>query len=63
MMMLTVGHKETAADHLHPTFSPDGTGIQIQSAMFSEDNRSRNICIGPVPEAWLKRAHPQKAGR
>jgi oligogalacturonide lyase len=55
MIMLTTGHKETAADHPHPTFSPDGTKIQIQSAMLSADNRAMNICIVPVPEAWLKR--------
>ena len=55
MMLLTTGHKATASDHPHPTFSPDGTRIQIQSAMLSEDNRSMNICIVPVPEAWLKR--------
>jgi oligogalacturonide lyase len=55
MMLLSTGHKETAADHPHPTMSPDGTKIQIQSAMLSADNRSMNICIIPVPEAWLKR--------
>jgi oligogalacturonide lyase len=55
MMMLTTGHKTTAADHPHPTFNADGTRIQIQSAMLSEDGRSMNICIVPVPEAWLKR--------
>jgi oligogalacturonide lyase len=58
MMMLTTGHKTTAADHPHPTFSPDGTRIEIQSAMLSADGRSMNICIVPVPEAWLKRAAP-----
>jgi oligogalacturonide lyase len=57
MMLLTTGHKETAADHPHPTFSPDGTRIQIQSAMLSEDNRSMNICIVPVPDAWLRRTY------
>jgi oligogalacturonide lyase len=57
MMLLTTGHKDTAADHPHPTFSPDGTRIQIQSAMLSEDGRSMNICIVPVPEAWLKRKY------
>jgi oligogalacturonide lyase len=56
MMMLTTGHKTTAADHPHPTFSPDGTRIEIQSAMLSADGRSMNICIVPVPEEWLKRA-------
>lgn len=55
MMLLTTGHKPTAADHPHPTFSPDGTKIEIQSAMLSEDNRSMNICIVNVPESWLKR--------
>ena len=57
MIKLTTGHKETAADHIHPTFSPDGTRIQIQSAMLSEDGRSMNICIVPVPEDWLKRKY------
>ena len=57
MMMLSTGHKATAADHPHPTMSPDGTKIEIQSAMLSADNRSMNICIIPVPEAWLKRKY------
>ena len=55
MMLLSTGHKASAADHPHPTMSPDGTKIQIQSAMLSADNRSMNICIIPVPEEWLKR--------
>lgn len=55
MILLSAGHKVTAADHPHPTFSPDGTKIQIQSAMLSADNRSMNICIIPVPEKWLNR--------
>jgi oligogalacturonide lyase len=57
MITLTAGHKTTASDHPHPTFSRDGTRIQIQSAMLSEDGKSMNICIVPVPEAWLKRSH------
>jgi len=57
MIMLSTGHKETAADHPHPTFSPDGTRIEIQSAMLSADGKSMNICIVPVPEAWLKRSY------
>lgn len=60
MILLSTGHKPTAADHPHPTFSPDGTRIQIQSAMLSEDNRSMNICIVPVPEEWLKRKYDDK---
>jgi oligogalacturonide lyase len=55
MILLSTGHKPTAADHPHPTMSPDGTKIQIQSAMLSPDGRSMNICIIPVPDAWLKR--------
>ncbi|MBN2212849.1 MAG: PD40 domain-containing protein [Bacteroidales bacterium] len=55
MILLTTGHKKTAEDHVHPTFSPDGTRILIQSAMLSKDGRSMNICIVPVPRKWLKR--------
>jgi oligogalacturonide lyase len=57
MIMLTTGHKTTASDHPHPTFSPDGTKFQIQSAMLSEDGKAMNICIVPVPEQWLKRTY------
>jgi oligogalacturonide lyase len=57
MILLSAGHKETASDHPHPTFSSDGTKIEIQSAMLSEDNKSMNICIIPVPEVWLKRKY------
>jgi oligogalacturonide lyase len=57
MMLLSTGHKTTASDHPHPTMSPDGTKIQIQSAMLSADNRSMNICIVPVPDEWLKRKY------
>jgi oligogalacturonide lyase len=55
MIMLSTGHKTTASDHPHPTFSPDCTKIEIQSAMLSADNKSMNICIIPVPDSWLKR--------
>ena len=57
MILLSAGHKTTAADHPHPTFSADGTKIEIESAMLSADNRSMNICIIPVPEEWLKRVY------
>jgi len=57
MLLLSTGHKVTASDHPHPTMSPDGTKIEIQSAMLSEDNKSMNICIIPVPEEWLKRKY------
>ncbi len=56
MIMLTTGHKTTASDHPHPTFNAAGTKIEIQSAMLSDDNRSMNICVIPVPESWLKRS-------
>ncbi len=55
------GHKRTAADHQHPTFNADGTKIEIQSAMLSEDNRALNICVVPVPKAWLARTYSDKA--
>lgn len=57
MILLSAGHKTTAADHPHPTVSPDGTKIEIQSAMLSADGRSMNICVIPIPEAWLKRKY------
>ena len=57
MILLSAGHKTTASDHTHPTFSSDGTKIEIQSAMLSKDNKSLNICVIPVPEKWLKRKY------
>jgi len=57
MRLLSAGHKTTAADHPHPTMSPDGTRIEIQSALLSADGRSMNICIIPVPTEWLKRVY------
>jgi oligogalacturonide lyase len=61
MILLSTGHKATAADHVHPTFSPDGTRIQIQSAMLAGDGRSMDICVVPVPDALLKRTYPKPA--
>ena len=60
MILLTTGHKPSAADHPHPTFHPDGTRIQFQSAMLSEDDRSLNICVVPVPPDWLARTYDEK---
>jgi oligogalacturonide lyase len=60
MRLLTTGHKTTAADHIHPTFHPDGTRIQIQSAMLAEDDRSLDICIVPVPPEWLQRTYDER---
>ncbi|HWA09551.1 MAG TPA: hypothetical protein VG838_08895 [Opitutaceae bacterium] len=52
-----LGQKTTAQDHTHPTFSADSTKIEIQTAMLSEDNRSLNICVVPVPKSWLARTY------
>lgn len=60
MILLSTGHKATAQDHPHPTFSADGTRIEIQSAMLSEDNKSMNICVIPIPESLLKRKYPTR---
>ncbi|MCR4582637.1 MAG: oligogalacturonate lyase family protein [Prevotella sp.] len=54
-ILLTAGHKTTARDHVHPTFKPDGTEIEIQSAMLSEDGRSMNICIVRLPQELIDR--------
>jgi oligogalacturonide lyase len=60
MILLSAGHKETSSDHPHPTFNAGGTEIEIQSAMLSDDNKSMNICIIPVPAEWLKRKENEK---
>ncbi|MBO7467246.1 MAG: hypothetical protein J6T94_06160 [Bacteroidaceae bacterium] len=54
-ILLSAGHKTTARDHVHPTFKPDGTEIEIQSAMLSEDGRSMNICIVRLPQYLIDR--------
>ncbi len=59
MRLLTTGHKTSARDHVHPTFSMDGTRVQIQSAMLSEDGRALNICIVPIPADWLARTYDE----
>jgi len=60
IMLADLGHMTAAADHIHPTFSADGTKIEIQCAMLSENKRSMNICVVPVPDAWLKRTYSDK---
>jgi oligogalacturonide lyase len=52
MRLLSSGHKETARDHPHPTFSADGKRIQIQSAMLSADGRAMNIAVIEIPQSW-----------
>jgi len=61
MLLSDNGHKTTAQDHQHPTFNADSTKIEIQSAMLSENGRSLNICIVPVPKTWLARKYTNQA--
>lgn len=56
--ILLAGPQKRGADHIHPTFNADGTKIQIQSALISEDDRSLNICIVPIPQKLLDRKYP-----
>jgi oligogalacturonide lyase len=60
-MNLLAGPQKTGADHIHPTFNREGTKIEIQSALISQDNRSLNICIVPVPKTFLNRFYSIKA--
>jgi oligogalacturonide lyase len=61
IMLADMGHKTTAADHIHPTFNADGTKIEVQTAMISPDNHTLNICVLPVPKTWLARTYSEKA--
>ena len=56
-LLADVGHKTSAADHIHPTFSADSKRIEIQTAMLAEDNRALDICVVPVPKSWLDRTY------
>jgi oligogalacturonide lyase len=60
-LLASMGEKTTAADHIHPTFNADGTKIEIQSAMLSENSHSLNICVVPMPKAWLARTYDDKS--
>lgn len=59
-LLADLGHVTSAQDHIHPTFNADSTKIEIQSAMLSEDKRSLNIVVVPVPKSWLARTYPAK---
>jgi oligogalacturonide lyase len=63
LRLLTAGHKETARDHVHPTFSADGKRIQIESAMLSENGRAMNIVVVSIPEAWQAESDAEAADR
>jgi oligogalacturonide lyase len=54
MTLLSTGHKPTASDHPHPTFSPDNKKVEIQSSMLSKDEKSMDICVIHIPEKLLK---------
>jgi len=49
------------ADHIHPTFSADGTKIEIQSAMLSPNGHSLNIVVVPMPRSWIARNYGDHA--
>jgi oligogalacturonide lyase len=61
MMLADMGHKTTAADHIHPTFNADSTKLEIQSAMLSSNGHALNICVVPMPRSWLARTYTDKA--
>ena len=60
LILLSTGHKPSAQDHPHPTFSADGTRIQIQSAMLAEDDRAMSIVVIPIPEHLLARTYTDR---
>ena len=60
-MNLLAGPQNHGADHIHPTFHPDGTRIEVQSALISKDKRSLNICVVPIPKTFLNRTYSVKA--
>jgi oligogalacturonide lyase len=51
----------TPADHIHPTFSADGTKLEIQSSMIAVDGRSLNIVVVPMPKSWIARNYGMHA--
>jgi len=60
VLLADLGHKTTASDHIHPTFSLDSTRIQVQCAMLAPDHRALDICVVPVPKSWLDRTYPAR---
>lgn len=60
VLLADLGHKTKAANHIHPTFSPDSTRIEIQCAMLAPDNRALDICVVPVPKSWRDRTYSQR---
>jgi len=60
VLLADLGHRTTADDHIHPTFSLDSTRIEVQCAMLAPDNRALDICVVPVPKSWLDRTYSEK---
>jgi oligogalacturonide lyase len=60
ILLADLGHMTTAQDHIHPTFSADGTKVEVECAMLSENKRAMNICVVPIPPSWLKRTYTDK---
>jgi oligogalacturonide lyase len=56
----STSHRPSEQDHPHPTFSPDGTKIQIQPAMLTEDGRSMNLVVIRNPEHLLERTYSDR---
>ena len=61
ILLADLGHKTTAADHIHPTFNAAGTQVEVQTAMIAPDSRTLNICVVPVPKTWLARTYSDRA--
>jgi oligogalacturonide lyase len=60
VLLADLGHKTTAGDHIHPTFSLDSTKIEVQCAMLAPDNRALDICVVPVPKSRLDCIYSEK---
>jgi oligogalacturonide lyase len=60
VLLADLGHKTRAGDHVHPTFSPDSTRIEVQCAMLAPDSRALDVCVVPVPKSWLDRTYSEK---
>lgn len=59
--LISTGHRTTAADHPHPIFNPSSTKILVQSAMIAPDERAHDLCVIPIPKAWLNKTYSDKA--
>ena len=55
-------HMTTAQDHIHPDLQRrrDARWRSRTCAMLSENKRSMNICVVPLPPSWLKRTYTDK---